>query len=261
MGTDRDWERWGAKSPYFGVLSIPRFNNEQLDASAEHEFFESGEAHVQAIFEAIEHREGKGWRPRLAVDLGCGVGRLALPLAARSEQVVAVDVSPSMLQEVMRNCYRRDVENLRTERSDDSLSRVPVNADLVHSYLVLQHIPTRRGMCLLEQMASRVSDGGYLGFQIYTACNSDKWLRAMVRLRYRVAPLNWLRNLLRRRPIFEQPMQLHVYPLASVLRLLRGHGFSEVEIFLDVEDGGNFESVFLLAKRTGKEASINNRYA
>lgn len=261
MGTDRDWERWGANSPYYGVLSAARFQDGQLDEAAEREFFASGEVHVQAVCEAIARREGKDWRPSLALDIGCGVGRLAIPLARRSENVIAIDVSPSMLEEVAHNCLRQKVSNLHTARSDDALTQVPAGADLVHSYLVLQHIHPRRGMRLLRQMADRVADGGYLGFQIYFACNANPMVRALVQLRYRFAPMNWLRNVIRGRPVFEQPMQLHVYPLGAVLRLLRVQGFPEVEVFLDTEDGGNFESVFLLAKKTSASASIANRYS
>jgi SAM-dependent methyltransferase len=261
MGTDRDWERWGAKSPYFGVLSVQRFSEARFDEEARAEFFESGEAHVRSLFAVIDRREGRVWRPRIAVDLGCGVGRLAIPLARSSDKVIAVDVSPSMLFEVERNCRRCGVANLSAVLSDDSLSKVPDGVDFFHSYLVLQHIPTSRGMRLIRQMAGRISEGGYVGFQVYTGCNAGLWLRLMVRLRYVFKPLNWLRNILRKRPVFEQAMQLHVYPLGALLRLLRENGFVEVELFLDTEDGGNFESAFLLAKKQVVASSIVNRYS
>lgn len=261
MGTDRDWELWGAKSPYFGVLSVQRFSDGRFDEEARTEFFESGEAHVRSLFAAIERREGHSWRPRTTVDFGCGVGRLAIPLARGSDEVIAVDVSPSMLHEVERNCRQCGVTNLSAVLSDDSLTKVPGRVDFFHSYLVLQHIPASRGMRLIRRMAGRISEGGYVGFQVYTACNASPWLRAMVRLRYAFKPLNWLRNFLRKRPVLEQAMELHVYPLDALLRLLRKNGFVEVEIFLDTEDEGNFESAFLLAKKQVAASAIVNRYS
>lgn len=261
MGTDRDWERWGANSPYFGVLSVPQFSEGNLDEATRAEFFESGMAHVRALFGAIERREGGVWRPGTTVDLGCGVGRLAIPLACNSDQVIAVDVSPSMLMEVERNCKSYGVTNLNAVLSDDTLSKVPERVDFFHSYLVLQHIPAARGMRLIREMTGRICEGGYVGFQVYTSCNANPWLRAIVRLRYVFKPLNWLRNIIRKRPIFEQPMQLHVYPLVALFRLLRENGFVEVEVFLDTEDGGNFDSAFLLAKKQGEASAIANRYS
>jgi len=259
--TDRDWERWGANSPYFGVLSAPQFRNSRLDGTAESEFFASGEAHVASLWAAIEKREGQAWRASSTVDVGCGVGRLALPMAGRCDSVLAVDVSESMLAEVQRNCVERGITNVRTARADDSLSAVPAGATLVHSYLVLQHVAPERGYKIIEAMAGRVAEDGYLAFQVYVACNTSPALRALVKLRYGFPPANWLRNLLKGRPLFEQAMQLHVYRLSKIFRSLREAGFCEAEVFLDTEDGGNFESTFILAKKAVRAAAITNRYA
>ncbi|WP_083489870.1 class I SAM-dependent methyltransferase [Stenotrophomonas ginsengisoli] len=261
MGTDRDWQSWGENSPYYGVLSTSKFGAAKLDGRAESEFFESGEAHVRAVFDAIERREGGVWRPEIAADIGCGVGRLAMPIAGRSGRVFAVDVSPAMLAEVEYNCSRFGVSNLTPLVSDDALSKLPGMLDFVHSYLVLQHIPTRRGMRLIGEMAGRVSDGGYLAFQLYVGCNASVWLRGLVRLRYWLPPVNWLRNFSRGRPLFERPMQLNVYPFGEVVSILRKSGFPVVEAYLDEEAGGDFESVFILAKRSGVAASISNVYS
>ncbi len=258
--TDRDWERWGADSPYYGVLSAPQFRTRELDADAEAEFFASGEAHVSSVWAAIERREGAPWQCGAAVDVGSGVGRLALPMAARCQTVLAVDVSDSMLAAVRTHCDKRGVTNIATARADDALSAIPPQRNLVHSYLVLQHVAPSRGLRMIGAMADRVAADGYLAFQIYMGCNANPVLRSLVRLSYILPPLQWARNLLKGRGLFEQPMQLHVYPLARILRTLRLAGFAEVELHLDSEDHGNFESVFILAKKTGRPAPIFNRY-
>ena len=259
--TDQDWEKWGEKSPYFGVLSVPRFESPQMAMEARTEFFASGEEHMAAVLAAIRRREGGVFHARQGVDIGCGVGRLAIPMAKSCGHVHAVDVSPSMLVETSRNRDEVGVTNLDTVLADDELTRVPFNVDLMHSYLVLQHVPSARGRKIIEAMAARVSQGGYIAFQFYVACNAAPLVRALVKLRYLLPPFNWMRNLIRSRPLFEQPMQLHVYPLPSILAALRRAGFSEVELYLDTEDGGNFESVFLLAKRTQQSSSISNPYS
>ncbi|UKE70334.1 class I SAM-dependent methyltransferase [Xanthomonas cerealis pv. cerealis] len=258
--TDRDWERWGADSPYYGVLSVSKFRRRKLDGEAEEEFFASGEAHVSALWAAIERREGSQWYCETAVDVGAGVGRLSLPMAARCRSVLAVDVSNSMLAAVRSHCKKNGVANLSTAKADDTLSAVPPGRSLVHSYLVFQHVAPSRGLLMLSEMADRVAEDGYLAFQIYTACNANPIIRSLVRLSYFLPPLQWGRNLLRGRGLFEPPMHLHTYPVARILRLLRLSGFSEVELYLDSEDHGNFESVFILAKKIKSSASIINRY-
>gem|GEM_PF-6399432 len=166
-----------------------------------------------------------------------------------------------MLAEMKRNGEKRGLGNIEAVLADDKLSRVAGDADLVHSYLVLQHVPPIRGGKIIKEMARRVAPGGYLAFQVYVACNANSLLRMLTKLRYTLPPLNWIRNVLRSRSIFEQSMQLHVYSLPSILRELRRGGFSEVELHLDTEDAGNFESVFLLAKKSGEAPLIANPYA
>ena len=259
--TDRDWERWGESSPYYGVLSADKFREENLSSKAKEEFFASGEEHIESVFRCIENIRGEPFRPQSALDFGCGVGRLAIPLSGRSRQVFAVDISQSMLAEAQRNCEARGVENIRLLKSEDRLSSVPGNLDLVHSYLVLQHISTSRGKEIIQQLADRVGQGGYLAIQFYIHSNANKLIRALVKLRYLFPPANWVRNILKSRPVFEQAMQLHTYDLAGILHILRNRGFPEATLHLDTEDGGNFESVFLIAARSDKPPSISNKHS
>jgi len=225
MGTDRDWEQWGVHDPYFGVHSREEYRAGALTNEAKAEFFASGEAHICRIWLDIEAAFGSGFEPRSALDFGCGVGRLVLPLAQRINLVMGVDVSPSMLAEAKRNCSVAGVANVAFAESDDGLSRVTGVFDLVHSYIVLQHIPWRRGRGILQAMATRVAPGGVLAVQILSGYEASLVVRWLVRLRYAFPPANWLRNLLRRRPLFEPAMQLHVYDLAAVKSDLEQRGF------------------------------------
>ena len=51
---DRDWERWGKKTdPYFGVLTDPKFLDENLNDHSFLDFFASGERHVEQVYTAI----------------------------------------------------------------------------------------------------------------------------------------------------------------------------------------------------------------
>lgn len=257
--TDRDWERWGASSPYYGVLSVDKFRDGHMTPDAEAEFFESGERHISSVFARIESRQGSQFSPRNTLDFGCGVGRLAIPLASRSSQVIAMDVSDSMLEETRKNCEKRDIQNVQCVRSDDGLSQIVTTVDLAHSFIVLQHIAEHRGLKIITRLAESVAANGYLAIQFYTLSNASSLIRMLVKLRYGFPPVNWVRNAIKSRPIFEQSMQLHTYDLAKVLRILRRNGFPETELHLDTEDGGEFESVFIVARKTNEqEASIIN---
>ena len=260
--TDHDWERWGAASPYYGVLSIEKFRDAALSDDLKAEFFASGERHVASIMDRIAADLGTPMKPGRILDFGCGVGRLAIPFATMTtEGVVAMDISPSMLSEAANNSAARNVRNIEFARSDDELSLATGQFDIVHSYIVLQHINPERGHEIIARLARKVSEGGYLAIQFYTACNAPRLTRLLVRARYVFPPANWARNVLRSRPLFEQGMQLHTYDLAKVLRTLRENGFPEANLHLDTEDSGNFESVFLLSRKTRLPAKVINHHA
>ena len=56
-----------------------------------------------------------------------------------------MDVSPSMLAEARRNCEAHGVANVSLVPVRRQLSGAEGEFDLVHSYIVLQHIEIRRG--------------------------------------------------------------------------------------------------------------------
>ncbi|MTI74737.1 MAG: methyltransferase domain-containing protein [Stenotrophomonas sp.] len=243
MGTDRDWEQWGATDPYFGVFSREKFRSGRMSGDAKTEFFASGEEHIARVFKEA----GVEDRIRSALDFGCGVGRLVIPLARRADQVMGVDISPSMIAEAERNCAAAGVLNVSFVGSDDSLSRIKGEFDLVHSYIVLQHIPWRRGRIILQSLADRVAPGGHLAVQILTGHDASPIIRSLVRLRYVFPPANWLRNLIRGRPMLEPAMQLHMYDLDVVKSDLAQRGFSCTQ---SDEHWPGFRSTLLYAKRS-----------
>jgi len=49
---------------------------------------------------------------RTALDIGCGSGNLALPLAQQLRKVYALDFSPEMLRLLQKNCRKEGVENI-----------------------------------------------------------------------------------------------------------------------------------------------------
>ena len=248
MGTDSDWEKWGASAPYFGVLSENRFRAENLRDSDREEFFRTGEQHVAMVFDVIEKWIAPGFSPRSVLDFGCGIGRLAIPFARRASQVTGVDVSQSMLKAAARRCEEVGAGNVRLIRSGD-LEDVTGSHDLVHSYIVLQHIPWQRGRQLVQRLARLVAPGdGVIALQVLTSCNAAPWRRSVAKLRYAIPPIHWLRNMLARRPFLEPVMPMHVYDVAAMRRDLDALGFGTC---VEIPDAGvaDFSSVFLFARR------------
>ncbi len=100
---EKKWEYFGETNPYFAVLTHDKFKSANIDAAALKDFFASGEEYVERAWQEIEDNFQTDFTPRRAIDFGCGVGRITLPIAKRCETAVGVDISENMLQEARRN--------------------------------------------------------------------------------------------------------------------------------------------------------------
>jgi SAM-dependent methyltransferase len=135
----RDWETLAAVDPLWAVLTDPARKGGRWTRD---EFLASGEDEVAAML-AVADGLGRPASRRLALDFGCGAGRLTRALAARFDEAVGLDIASGMVQAAEE--LNGDVANVRFEvntRSD--LGPVADDSvDLVYSSLVLQHLPSR----------------------------------------------------------------------------------------------------------------------
>ena len=89
------------------------------------------------------------------VEVGCGPGRMTGALAERFDRVLALDVSPAMLEQAMAHVTAANVTFLavpgdRLEGVEDK------SADAVVCYLVLQHLPSGKVVCAYLREFARV---------------------------------------------------------------------------------------------------------
>jgi SAM-dependent methyltransferase len=229
MRTDADWEQLAQAGAYWAVLTQDRFRGVPTDG-ARAEFFNSGEADVEAALSAVRASVAPGFAPRRALDFGCGVGRLLLPLARRCEQVVGVDVSDTMLREAAANCHAAGAGNVELVKGDDELSAVRGRFDFVHTLIVLQHIPVERGERIFRRLVELVAPGGCGALHVTygspptlpPARQAGNRLGVLAR-----AVLRPLRRRLRGRgaPAVKGPeMQMNVYSLNALFRALQNAG-------------------------------------
>ena len=254
MSTDADWDKWGETDPYFGVLSSDEYHAENLNEESKAKFFQSGDEYIGRTLAVVRRHLDADYRPKHCVDFGCGVGRLVIPLAGLSENVIGIDVSDHMLAEAASNCGKKNIENVLFVKSDDDLTEITGSYDFIHSCLVLQHIPTKRGMRLVNALLHHLEPGGVVAIQFYYRCDSPRIIRALVKLRYLLPIANAARNLIRGRPLTERAMQMHTYELEAVVGLLNACGVDS--IYLRLSRHGEFQSVALYgqkAKNTGQD--------
>jgi SAM-dependent methyltransferase len=160
LNTDAAWEEWGRRDPYFGVITDPKFRRTEITEQTKREFFESGRLHVAYVMRTIHRYIDPSFAPNAVLDFGCGVGRTLIPFAKLAEQAVGLDVSSAMLQEARSNCDQHQLSNVSLMASDDSLSSLTQSFDLIHSFIVFQHIPPGRGKEIFRNLLTHLRSGG-----------------------------------------------------------------------------------------------------
>ena len=135
-------------------------------------FFETGKTIVsEALDDAPVKPSGNG----LAVEIGCGLGRICQALSARFDRVIGVDISPEMLKRAAEYVQGPKVEFVLGDGV--SLSALETaSADLVLSFTVFQHIPSVSVICDYLTEAGRVlKPGGVFVFQWNNEPGALQW--------------------------------------------------------------------------------------
>ena len=246
--TDKYWERFGKENPYHGVISYDRFKKGNLTEQARSEFFRTGEGHIDFIMKVIRRYLDADFNPSRCLDFGCGVGRLVIPMARQFKQVVGVDVSKSMLEEAKRNCQGCDVENVELVESDDQLSKLEGEFDFIHSCVVFQHIPVRRGVKLLKRMIELLSEDGVAALD-FTYFRDASLIKKIISWVTKTIPLTHnFANLIKGRPFNHPHMRMESYNLNRIFQLLQKQGYNNVHIQLQ-KITVDFSSVYLFFQK------------
>ena len=244
LGTDKAWERFGKEDPYFGVLADERFAGGRIEENRD-AFFASGAASAARILKQFEKHFGALPRGR-ALDHGCGVGRLSLPLAREFSEALGLDVSQSMIAEARLNAERAGTANLRFARTDDALSQATGEFDFVNSLMVLQHVPVRRGLAILLRLLAKVRPGG--GFHFHVSVRTDRLgSRALWWLSHHVPGVKVWQNICAGRPWNAPAMQMNNYPLNRIAVMLASSGISD--FLVSTEQHGPFLTCSISGRR------------
>ena len=153
------WDERARENSYFFInnsLSYRETDPEQFWASGPHDL----DALLGALGVAIEASDE-------VVEIGCGIGRMTRPMAARGQRVRAVDVSAEMLAQARaENAGLDNVEwVLGNGTGLDGVA--DQSADACISYVVLQHIPDPEvSLGYIREMGRILRPGGWAAFQV-----------------------------------------------------------------------------------------------
>ena len=227
------WEELARREPYFPVLTHEGFSEVGSNSVATAAFFETGEADIDSLLQAMAALLGREIRPSLTLDFGCGAGRLTLPLARRSAQVVACDIAPTMLAHARQNLEGAGLKNVRFMLTDELTNELPKewtdeltneltglsarDFDFVCALLVFQHIPPPDGYALIRVMLNLLAPGGVAALHVMLEPSGSRLLRFA---RFMRARSRHPRNRIAQQPPRRQPpfTRMHEYDETVLIR-------------------------------------------
>ena len=240
------WERL-ARDPYYAVLNEDGYRLDQDAGDARARFDASGEEDVARTIAEIRKFIDRDFRPTQALDFGCGVGRLTIPLARICGSVTGVDISHAMLDEARRNCAARGISNVALIGSAEYFAATPAptrTLDFIHSYIVFQHIPVAAGLWLADALVRRLVPGGVGALHFTYARRTTRLRRVVHRLRRVVPGVNILANAVQRRPLLEPLIPMNQYDLGALVSLLGDRGCTHVHARL-TDHGGHLGAMLI----------------
>jgi len=219
-GTDREWENLGKDDPYYGVISHNKYRKSKLTDESKEDFFKSGYEYIELVLKKIRNYIDSDYSVKRALDFGCGVGRLVIPLSEVAETVTGIDVSESMLREAENNCKARAIKNADFVKSDDNLTSLIGKFNLIHSFIVLQHIPVKRGEHIFDNLIAKMEDGGVCVIHFTYAKNYK--IRKLVSLIKCYLPFaKNIINVIKGRDFSDPEMQMNNYDLNKLFLMMQ----------------------------------------
>lgn len=162
----RYWdERARLNAPWYVDTSLS-YDDPDLDR-----FFENGHVIVREALAGSPVEIGTS----LAVEIGCGLGRICAALAERFDRVIGFDISSEMLKRARELSSRPGVSYIQ----GDGTSLRPLRdgvADFVLTFTVLQHIPSVAVIeRYIEEAGRIIRPGGVFVFQWNNTPGSGRW--------------------------------------------------------------------------------------
>ena len=225
------WEVNARTDAAFAVLSDPARAG-AWDPAA---FLATGEHEIAVLLDELGRRGLLPPRQRLALDFGCGLGRLTAALGRRFDAAVGIDVSPTMVAEARRLTPDAHVRFEVNQRHDLALVATGT-VDLAYSNIVLQHLSRPLQERYLAELVRVLAPGGVAAVQVPSHRRGPAGFarrhlpeRAVPALR-RAAEVVRRPHAGFRRDEGEIRMEMHCLPVARVAELVAAAGGEVVDL-------------------------------
>jgi len=228
----RNWDEMGRRNPFTAVLTTRM----RWDVD---EFFETGRREIECLIRDIGTLDAGFPRGR-ALDFGCGVGRLTQPLAAYYDEVIGVDIAPSMIDKADE--LNRHGERCRYVLNEEDNLRVFPDRyfDLIYSNITLQHVKPVHALNYVKDFLRTLSRRGVLVFHMPSVKTGRKLMDYLPK---RAAVLI-------QRLVLGGAMEMHGIEKNALMGFIEGNGGTVLKVKPSDSAGGAWETYeYFVGKR------------
>lgn len=245
-----DWESLAEHDSLHAILTDATKVGGQWNIA---DFMATGNAEIEML---MRHLAGLGYisnRDGVALDFGCGVGRLTQALGHYFDSCMGVDISEAMIQQAqsfneLPHCRYLATSSIPLPFPTDTFS-------FVYSNIVLQHIPRHFTEKYLRELIRVLKPGGLLVFGVQDSYAMRNLSSLLTRLRHVIHIRSRIRVALR---IGAGDMQMHCLPERTVRHVLGASRVLDVQFTNTAAKDFNGRLVYL--QRAPRSGYISKQY-
>src|SRR5579864_6394244 len=143
----KTWDTLGQKDAFWAILTDTSKKGKRWEQK---EFFATGKTEIKEVMKEIKTLK-KPPKTKKALDFGCGIGRLTQALAYHFDEVVGVNIAPSMIEQA-KKLGRRKKNCSFFLNSKCNLSLFPDKSfNFIYSNITLQHMKPNYAKAYLKE--------------------------------------------------------------------------------------------------------------
>jgi len=210
--TMRDWDSLAEQDALWAILTDASKANGKWDIG---EFLATGDTEIETVLDHLAKMNCFPITTGVALDFGCGVGRLTQAMARRFTSCIGVDISQQMIQRAISlnqhaRCRYIANSDIRLPFADGSFA-------FIYSNIVLQHVPRRLSTEYLREFVRVLAPDGVLVFGVQDSFVVSDRSSLSFRVRQQLRIRSRIKRLLR---VGSADMKMHCLPEAVVRQAL-----------------------------------------
>ncbi len=251
----KHWNQFGKQDPLWSIISE---DGKKGNKWSPDEFFERGRQEIAGVMEYVQKLGLLQQRGR-ALDFGCGVGRLTQALASYFDEVVGIDIAPSMV--MLAKQYNRFGARCTYRINDQDNLRLfsDLEFHFIYTNIVLQHMKPEYAKSYIKEFLRVLKPEGVLIFQLpsrnlATPRRRESTIEAVpapetpsIFIRFKqnfkrnVPEVLWRWYVDLKYPVQQPVMQMYGTERSEVEAFLRGNGARIVDVVRDGWAGDTWE--------------------